>query len=124
MATAIRIIVGLLLAAHGLVHLLYLSEDTPEFRFQDSWLVPASASRSAGLGLMTAAVVAFGLLGLAVWGVPGLSSVWPALTIAASGISILLLGAFWHPRLVFGIAIDLALIAIAVLRPGWTERLA
>jgi hypothetical protein len=123
MATSLRIVVGGLLIAHGLVHLLYLSDDVPEFSFEGSWLVPESGSRTVGVVLMWATVAAFTLLGLAVWGVPGLASVWPGIATVASLLSLVLLVAFWSWSLVFGVLIDLAIIAVAVTRPGWADRL-
>ena len=72
---------------------------------------------------MAATVAGFSLLALAVWGVPGLSAAWPAVAIGASCLSLAMLIAFWDVRLSFGIAIDLGLIALAVIRPEWTERI-
>lgn len=123
MDTLLRIVIGLLLIAHGLVHLLYLTDDVPEFSLESSWLVPESASRSIALVLIWATIGAFTLLGLAVWGVPGLAGIWPALAIVGSLLSLLLLVAFWSWSLVFGVLIDVALIAIAVIRPEWTDRI-
>ncbi len=123
MTTVIRIVIGLLLIAHGLVHLLYLSDDVPEFSLEDSWLVPGSASRPVAMVLMGGTVVTFVLLGLAVWGVPGLAEVWPAIAIVASLLSLALLVAFWSWSLVFGVLIDLAILAVAVIRPEWTDRI-
>jgi hypothetical protein len=123
MATLVRIVAGGLLVAHGLVHLLYLTPDVKEFSLQDSWLVPALASRPVGIALLAATVAAFALLGLAVWGVPWLSGAWPAITIVASVASLTLLGVFWNPQLILGVLLDLALLALVVLRPGWTEQL-
>jgi hypothetical protein len=111
------------LIAHGLVHLLYLTDDVSEFSLEDSWLVPESASRPVATTLMWATIAAFTLLGLAVWGVPGLSSIWPALAIVGSGLSLLLLVAFWSWSLVFGVLINVAIIAIAVVRPDWADRI-
>jgi hypothetical protein len=122
MTGAIRIAAGVLLLAHGLVHLLYLSADTPEFSLERSWLVPEAARRPVALALMGATVAAFGLLAVAGWGMPGLSSVWPAVAVVASALSIGLLAAFWSWSLVFGVVIDAALIAAAVARPEWVER--
>ena len=85
--------------------------------------MPESVSRSVALVLMWATIAAFTLLGLAVWGVPGLTSIWPALAIIGSALSLLLLVAFWSWSLVFGVLIDLAVIAIAVIRPEWTDRI-
>jgi hypothetical protein len=121
LATLIRIVIGVLLIAHGLVHLLYLTPDVPEFSLESSWLVPESASRRVAMVLMWATVAAFALLGLAVWGVPGLEGVWPGIAIVASLLSLALLVAFWSWSLIFGVLIDLALIAVALIRPEWTN---
>ena len=123
MDTLLRIVIGFLLIAHGLVHLLYLTDDVPEFTLENSWLLPESASRPVALVLMWSTIAAFTLLGLAVWGVPGLTSIWPALAIIGSALSLLLLVTFWSWSLVFGILINLAIIAIAVIRPEWTDRM-
>jgi hypothetical protein len=123
MATPLQIVVGVLLVAHGLVHLLYLSDDVPEFSLEGSWLVPDSASRPVAMVLMWATVAAFALLGLAVWGVPGLAGAWPGIAIVASVLSLALLVSFWSWSLIFGVLIDVALIAVAVIRPEWTERI-
>ena len=123
MLILVRIAVGVLLLAHGLVHLLYLARDVPEFTLDRSWLVPDAARRPVGLVLMVATVVAFALVALAVWGVPGLSTVWPVLTIAACVLSAALLVLFWSTNLVFGLVVDAALVVIAVLRPDWADRI-
>jgi hypothetical protein len=120
---AIRVLAGLLLVAHGLVHLIFLARDVTEFTLEDSWVLPDAAERTVGLVLMTSAIVVFALAGLAVWGIPGLSSNWPAPTIIAAAISLVLLAAFWSTRMVYGAAINLGLILIAVLQPSWTDHL-
>lgn len=124
MVALLRIVAGILLIAHGLVHLLYLVDDTPEFHLDNSWLVPEGVSRPVAITLMTATIVASVLLGLAVWGVPLLSNLWAMFTVAAAVTSLALLVAFWDNHLVFGIALDLALIAVVVVRPEWTQRIA
>jgi hypothetical protein len=123
MATLLRIVIGVLLIAHGLVHLLYLTDNVPEFSIERSWLVPESASRAVAKVLTWATVAAFALLGLAVWGVPGLADAWPGIAIVASVLSLALLVAFWSWSLIFGVLIDVALIAVAVIRPEWTDRI-
>ena len=105
------------------MHLLYLTDDVPEFSLDNPWLLPESASRPVAMVLMWATVVAFALLGLAVWGVPGLTSIWLAVAIVGSVLSLLLLAAFWSWSLIFGVLIDFAIIAIAIVRPEWTERI-
>jgi hypothetical protein len=119
----VRVAAGVLLLAHGLVHLLYLASDVKEFSIDKSWLLPEPARRPVALGLMVCTVVAFALVALAVWGVPGLSAAWPALTIVAGLLSAALLVAFWNSALIIGIAIDLALVAVSVTRPDWAGRL-
>lgn len=109
--------------AHGLVHLMYLAPDVEEFSLDDSWLLSGSATHSIGNVLMVATVVGFVLLGLAAWGVPGLSATWPAIAIVASVASLALLIAFWDPHLIFGAALDLALIALAMMQPSWTQQI-
>ena len=126
MATLVRVVAGNLLIAHGAVHALYLAPapDDPKypFTFESSWL-PGPARRPVAIALIAATVIAFILLALAVWGVPGLTGAWPVLTIVASALSLALLITFWHTWLVFGVAIDLGLIAIAFIRPGWTDQI-
>jgi len=122
MIVVARIVTGVLLLAHGLVHFLYLAPDVPEFSLDQSWLVPETARRQLGLGLMVATVAAFVLLALAVWGVPGLSAAWPALTVVSCLLSAVLLVLFWDIHLVFGLAIDVALLAVAATRPPLAEQ--
>jgi len=127
MNTVIRIVAGLLLIAHGLVHLLYLTPEAEDkkypFTLRESWLVPETARRPVAIILIAGTIVFFALLGLAVWGVPVLSGAWPALALAAALTSLALLVAFWDVQLITGVIIDLGLIAIALMRPGWTDVL-
>jgi hypothetical protein len=121
MMVVVRIVIGILLVAHGLVHLLYLAPDVPQFSLDRSWL-PEPARRPLGLALMAATVAAFVLLALAVWGVPGPSAAWPAITVLACLLSAGLLAVFWNVQIVFGLAIDVALIVVAVTRPHWARQ--
>jgi len=123
MMVAARVVTGILLLAHGLVHLLYLAPDVPEFCLDKSWLAPDAVRRPFGLGLIAATVATFLLLALAVWGVPALSAAWPALTVLAALLSAMLLVAFWDIHLVFGLAIDAAIFAVALTRPHWAQQL-
>ena len=124
MIVVIRVVTGVLMLAHGLVHLLYLAQDVPEFSIQDSWLVPESARRPVALALIAATIAAFAVLALAVWGMPGLSAAWPILAIIASTFSLVLLVAFWDTRVMLGVIIDIALITLAVTQPSWTQHIA
>lgn len=118
----LRIVVGVLLVAHGLVHLLYLAPGIPEFSLDGSWLLSGPARRPVAYVLMAATVIAFLVMTLAVWQVPGLDTAWPVLALVGAGLSTALLVLFWNGRLVLGLVIDALLIAAAVLRPAWVER--
>lgn len=123
MVVVVRIVTGVLLLAHGLVHLLYLAPDIPEFSMHRSWLVPQAARRPLGLGMIAVTVTAFALLAQAVWGVPGLSASWPEITVVACLLSAVLLVLFWNTWLVVGLAIDAALLVVAVTQPHWAQQL-
>ena len=119
----VRIVAGVLLLAHGFVHLLYLAPDVKEFSIDRSWLLPDPARRPVAMALILATVVAFALVALAVWGMPGLAGAWPALIIMACLLSVVVLVTYWNSALAIGIAIDLALVTVAVTRPDWADRL-
>jgi len=122
----VRIVLAVLLAAHGLVHLLWFApSDDPAwpFRLDRSWLVTEATRTPIAVVLIALVVAGFALLGLAVWGVPGLTSIWPALAIGAAAASLAALVLFWDRQLVWGVAIDVALIVVALSHRAWTDRL-
>jgi hypothetical protein len=122
----VRIVLGVILVAHGLVHLLWLApRDDPAwpFRLDRSWLVPESARKPIAVVLIALILVGFALLGFAVWGVPGLTSIWPVLAVVAAAASLVGLTLFWDRQLVWGATIDVALIVVALWHPAWTDRL-
>ena len=126
MEVFVRIVLGVLLVAHGLVHLLWFApNDDPAwpFHLDRSWLVSGAASKPIAVVLIALVVVGFALLGLAVSGVPGLSSIWPILAIGASVASLATLVVFWNRQLLWGVVIDVALIVVALWQPTWTDRL-
>ena len=126
MEVLVRIVLGALLCAHGLVHLLWFAPNDDRawpFRLDRSWLLSEGARRPVAVALVALTVVGFGLLGLAVWGVPGLASIWPVLAIGSAIASLAALVLFWDRQLLWGAAIDLALVVVALWRPGWTDRL-
>lgn len=121
----IQIVLGLLLVAHGLVHLMwFVPNDDPAWPFSldRSWLPSEASRRTVGTALIALVVAAFALLGPAVWGVPGLVSIWPALTIVGAVASAAILVIFWNRQLVLGVVIDVALVVVALWQPGWTDR--
>ena len=52
-----------------------------------------------------------------------LGAAWPVLAIVATALSLSLLVAFWNSHLFVGIGIDLALVALALTRPEWIEKI-
>lgn len=123
-----RVVLGGLVIAHGLVHLLYFIPETDDkddfpFSLRRSWMIPAGLRRPGALALAGGTVVGFLVAGLAVWGLPGLTSVWPVATVAGAAASLLMLLAFWNARLLAGIAIDVVLVMAVVVRPEWVDPL-
>lgn len=120
-------VVGLLLVAHGMVHLLFIvpaaADPKYPFSLERSWLIPETARRCVAFVLMAAVVVGFLASALALWGVPGLAGAWSGITIAAAGSSLVLLVAFWDRELWIGVVISALLIAVALLRPSWMDAL-
>jgi len=118
----VRILAGVLLLAHGPVHLLYLAPDVDDFSIHEG-AIPENVRRPVALALLAATVLAFALVALSTWGVPGLSNAWPMLTVVAGGLSAVLLVVFWDRQLVFGLGIDAVLIAVAMWQPVWLHQL-
>jgi hypothetical protein len=125
MTVAVRVVVGILLIAHGLVHLLYVAPVARDpgypFSLDRSWLLPAALRRPVAVALLAAVVAAFLAAALAWWGVPGLAGAWSPITIVAASLSLVLLIAFWDARLWAGLAISALLLVLAALRPEWLE---
>jgi hypothetical protein len=121
MMVVVRIVAGILLLAHGLVHLLYLAPDVSEFSTQRSWLVPEAARQPVAWALIAATIASSAALALAVWGVPGLAAAWPVLAVFAGALSLVLLVAYWDTKLILGVAIDGTLITLAVVQPAWLK---
>jgi hypothetical protein len=123
----VRVIVGILLIAHGLVHLLFIvpaaSDPGYPFSLDRSWLLPGSARRPVAYVLMAAVVLAITLAALAWWGLPGLAGGWAGIVIPASALSLVLLIAFWDTQLIIGVVIDLLLIGVAVIQPSWLQSI-
>jgi hypothetical protein len=123
----LKVVIGILLAAHGLVHLLYFVTNAEDpkwpFTLERSWLLPEPARRPVAIVLIAVTAVGFVLLGLAVAGVPGLGAIWPVLAVVAAVASLLTLLIFWNVQLVAGIAIDVVVLVLAFWRPEWTDRI-
>lgn len=120
-----KIIIGLFLIAHGLVHVGLAaapdpneSESKPGAFFtapQRSWLLPQlglkpAAIRRIGILLVVFTTLGFVLAGLGVFGVPGLAELWRTSAVVSAVLSLLLLLLFWHPWIILGVLIDVGII--------------
>lgn len=130
----LKLVVAAFLLGHAAVHASFLAPRPtataggPEWPFDlgHSWLLSPlgldpDATRMLGFGLIAALVAGYVVAGLAAVGVLP-DGVWTGAVVLASVASIALLGVFFHPWLVIGVAIDAALIWLAVAW-RWTPSL-
>jgi hypothetical protein len=115
-----RWLLGIILVAHGWVHgvmwALPFSREAAAGLPMDpahSWLL--GDSRSLAFGLSLAAVVGLIVAGIARFADAGW---WPGAAIAGSALSALVLGLYFSPWWLFGLAIDAAVIFVAARSPG------
>jgi hypothetical protein len=126
-----KLLIAAFLVAHALIHASYLAPAPqrtaggPEWPFEmtRSWLVSAlqldpGMVRIAGTTLVavTVGLLAVAALAAAGWIVP--AAWWPALAASGAVASLATLVLFFHPWILLGVAIDLALLW-AVLALGW-----
>jgi hypothetical protein len=126
-----RILVGLALIAHALIHSGYLSPAPPQtaggpawpFEMSKSWLVSnlglhPDVVRPLGAALVAVTILAFVAAGLATIGI-GVPQEWWRWLIAVGAIaSLLTLALFFHPWIILGLVIDVALLYL-VFVAGW-----
>jgi len=130
----VRVLFGLFLVAHGLIHASFVARAPaptpggPEWPFEmgRSWLITVigmegGVVRMIGAALVIVTVVAFAGAGLAWFGLVVPTAWWPALVMAGAASSLAVLTAFFHPWLVLGFAIDAVLIYL-VAGSGWTAQ--
>jgi hypothetical protein len=118
-----------LLVAHGLIHAMFLVPTPPRtagatangptwpFDLGDSWLVGragAGVVATAGRVLVGAIVACSLLAALAIVGILVPSTLWAPLLVASAGCSLLLLGIAFSAQLLVGVAIDVALLWLAL----------
>lgn len=138
-ASTLRILFSIFLIAHGLIHMSLATVPTPKqgeihTPFWPGWwrdavdtswpasrlgLSPALV-RTTGWVLWLAVTAAFVVAGLGLLGVPGLNTLWQPAAVFASAASLVLLALYWHPWLVMGVALDLAL--VLGMYAGWFQR--
>lgn len=87
-----------------------------------SWLLTGlklsdETIRAIGLVLAALSIAGFLLAGLGALKVPFLLSVWPQIVMVSAVISLFLLVAFWHSWIVLGMIIDVAILAVLLIKP-------
>jgi hypothetical protein len=126
-----RILFAVFLLAHAAIHASYISPPPaataggPAWPFElgRSWLLSplglsADMTRIVGIGLVALLVIGFGIAALATLGVVPMT-LWPGAVVVGAVASTALLVLFFHPWLVAGVGIDLALLWAALV-VDWT----
>ncbi|HEY3384756.1 MAG TPA: hypothetical protein VGK32_23590 [Vicinamibacterales bacterium] len=124
------IVVALFLAAHGRVHASYAQQPAAPkpgapawpFYLDHSWLltplgIDATGTRLVGFVLLGAVVAGYAVAALAVVGIAPAGWFAPVV-VGASALSAVMIALFFTPWIVFGFAIDAALI-VAVVAADW-----
>lgn len=129
LTTRFRVVLGLFLVAHGLVHVMYVVPEPAReqgglewpFHLDRSWALSGLGGdvvRSIGILLMVLTIAAFAVAGVALLADLGW---WSEAAIVAAASSTALLALFFHPMLVLGLAINAYVLSVAVLSwPGLT----
>jgi hypothetical protein len=135
----LRILIGLILIAHGLMTMSLATVPPPasgalRTPFFPSWWrasvdplwpvmklgLPEPLVRTIGWLLWAAILALFTLAGAGLLGFPGLTAIWQPIAAVAAGLSLVLLVLFWHTWLVLGIVINLVILLGVFL--GWFTR--
>jgi len=119
-----RVLLGIFLFVHGLIHLGWATPRPadPAYPFVTTSsrllpFLPAPMLSPLGRALAVLTALAFTVAALGVIGVPGLSGIWGVAAIVGSVLSLVACAVFWHPWLVAGPLLDIAII-VAVTQ-GW-----
>jgi len=116
------------LLAHAAIHAGFVSPGPPAtaggpawpFELGRSWIlgplgIRPDVARILGIAVVAGTLGGFALAALAALGV-ALAAIWPASVALGALASIALLGLYFHPWLVVGFAIDVALLWVVVVR--------
>jgi hypothetical protein len=124
-----RLALAAFLLAHGAIHLGYVSPRPPDtagpawpFELGRSWLLgplglEPGLIRAIGMALTIVTVAAF--VGAAIGALGLFPGAWMAAVVVGTAASITLLVVFFHPWLLLGVAIDAALLWVAMAQ-GWS----
>jgi hypothetical protein len=129
----LTLVVAGLVLGHALIHASYLARQpaarpgAPEWPFtlDHSWLlgpigVDREISRILGAGLVMVVVAGFALAAMAALGIAP-AALWRVGIALGAVASLAVLGVYFHPWLVVGVVIDLALVWLVVLN-GWAPE--
>jgi len=131
----LKIVLAIFLIAHGLVHTILTLAPNPSdpdakpvaffTAMERSWLLPqlglnASTVRWTGIILVSFSTLGFILAGLGVLGVGGLNMIWRTVAVVSATVSLLLLILFWHPWIIIGVLVDIAVL-ITLLWAKWPQ---
>lgn len=127
-----RILIGLFLIAHGLIHLMFLLKVTNDpkwpFNLNKSWLLPnvnTETLRVLGTALVFISTIAFVLIGIAIiFGLLSAKILAPAI-VSAAVISLGLTTIFWAKDFWIVTLLNSAIIGIVLfsnLLPGLLEK--
>ncbi len=126
-----RILIGVFLMVHGLVHAGLAAAPIPKdassrpgsfFTHPSrSWVlrrlrISSGGVRAIGWLLVVMTSLGFVLAGLAALGVPLLAGAIAPLVVCSAILSLVLVVVFWHPWLTLGALIDLAILVIWIIR--------
>jgi hypothetical protein len=120
MSTFLRLVIGFIVVAHGLVHplLAVIPDDKVEYApagsmWTSSWLFGEGRTAKTLLYVLTG-ITAFILMlaGLSFIGFIVPQSWWQTLWVAGAGVSSLVLIIFWHPRFYWGLIIDAVILGL------------
>ena len=119
----VRIVFGVLLLVHGLIHLAWFAPLPPDDAFPFRWDSPmlpdvseTTLKRFAG-PVIVALVALLAIAALGVWGVPVLAGIWPAAAILGALLSFVVMALLWHPWFVTGPLVNVLIIVFAFI-PG------
>ena len=133
----LKVLFAIFLIAHGLVHAGLAAAPIPNDPTSKpgafftatarSWLLPrlelsVKVVQWVGIILVVLSTLGFILAGLGVFGISGLSVIWPMMAVVSACTSLLLLILFWHPWLVVGVLIDIGIL-ILLLWVKWSPNI-
>jgi hypothetical protein len=127
----LKTIVAIFVILHGLTHSIMAMVPSPNapdagfatfFSGLGSWLftgLSESASKTIATILAVIATLGFVAAGLALFGILVPFDWWRILAIASAVVSLLLVVIFWHPYLIVGLLIDVAVL-VTLIFTDWS----